>query len=209
MFGHKAGSFTGATKDKNRLFEEANKGTIFLDEVGETKPTKIDSRIITASNRDFRKEIQEENFRSDLYYRLSVFEIYLPPLREGKEDIKLLANHFIKLFNNKMNKSSTAFSEKYITALENHQWERNIRQLKNVTERSMIMENSNELQLTSLPIEIQRNLSKNDSNDNELDSFTLTSAEKVQIQSVLEYTKGNKTIAVQLLNIALTNLYRK
>lgn len=233
MFGHKAGSFTGAIKDKKGLFEEANKGTIFLDEVGEmptelqakllrvletgeflkvgeTKPTKIDSRIIAASNRDFRKEIKEGNFRADLYYRLSVFEIYLPPLRERKEDIELLSSHFLKLFTKKMNKNITSFSDDFLKALENYEWEGNIRELKNVMERSMIMENSNELQLTSLPIEIQKNISKNTvSSDNELDSFTLASAEKTQIQSVLEYTKGNKTKAAQLLNIALTTLYRK
>ncbi len=177
--------------------------------IGETKPTQVDIRIIAASNRDFRKEIKEGNFRTDLYYRLSVFEIYLPPLRKRKEDIKLLANHFITIFNKKMNKNIATFSEKYINALENYTWEGNVRQLKNVIERSMIMENSNELELTSLPIEIQKNLSKNNSNDNELDSFTLASAEKAQIQSVLEYTKGNKTKTAQLLNIALTTLYRK
>ncbi len=237
MFGHKAGSFTGATKDKTGLFEEANKGTIFLDEVGEmslelqakllrvletgeflkvgeTKPTKVNVRIIAASNRDFKTEIKEGHFRVDLYYRLSVFEIDLPPLRERKEDIKLLTNHFITLFNQKMTKNITSFSDEYLTALENHEWEGNIRELKNVVERSMIMENTQQLQLTSLPIdmqkaEMQRNLNKNTSSENELNSFTLASAEKAQIQSVLEYTKGNKTKTAQLLNIALTTLYRK
>ncbi len=237
MFGHKAGSFTGATKDKTGLFGEADKGTIFLDEVGEmslelqakllrvletgeflkvgeAKPTKVNVRIIAASNRDFKNEIKEGNFRADLYYRLSVFDIYLPPLRERKGDVKLLTNHFMSVFNNKMSKNITSFSDEFITALEHHNWEGNIRELKNVIERSMILESSQELNFGSLPIdmqkaEMQRSLNQDTSTTNELDSFTLASAEKAQIQSVLEYTKGNKTKTAQLLNIALTTLYRK
>ena len=127
IFGHKAGSFTGAKKVKIGLFEVANYGTIFLDEIGEmalelqakllrvlesgeyikigdTKPTKVNVRIISATNRDLKKEIEQGNFREDLYYRLSVFQIHLPPLRERIEDIEILARTFIRLFSNKLGK---------------------------------------------------------------------------------------------------------
>lgn len=234
MFGHTAGSFTGATKDKKGLFEEANNGTIFLDEVGEmpldlqakllrviengefikvgeTKTTKVDVRIIAATNRDLIKEIDAGLFRQDLYYRLSVFQIQLPALRERLTDIELLAKHFLDTFVLKTNKKIKAISEDFIQLLKLHTWPGNIRELKNVLERSVILETESKLMPDSLPIEIQKLKNTDSSNETGkiLSAFSLASSEKLHIQKVLNYTNGNKTETARLLGIALTTLYRK
>jgi two-component system, NtrC family, response regulator len=233
MFGHVAGAFTGATKDKKGLFEEANNGTIFLDEigemaldlqakllrviengefikVGESKVTKVDIRIITATNRDLLKEIESGNFRQDLYYRLSVFQIQLPALRERVADIEILAKYFLGSFALKSNKKIKTISNDFIHLLKLHTWPGNIRELKNVIERSVILETSNSLLTENLPIEIQQLENPKDGNpDKTLSAFSLASAEKLHIQKVLNYTNGNKTETARLLGIALTTLYRK
>lgn len=230
MFGHKAGSFTGASKDQKGLFEEANNGTIFLDElgemaldlqtkllrvletgefirVGENKPIKVNVRIIAATNRDLQQEIEQGHFRQDLFYRISVFQIHLPPLRERIVDIEPLVLEFLNTFAVKTNKKIKTVSKDYLEALKQHQWKGNIRELKNVIERSVILSND-ELAIDSLPIELQ-NYSKIDKNNKALSAFDLASAEKIHIQKVLNYTNGNKTKTAELLNIALTTLYRK
>jgi two-component system NtrC family response regulator len=230
MFGHKAGSFTGATKDQKGLFDEANNGTIFLDEigemalnlqakllrvietgefikVGESKVTKVNVRIIAATNRDLQKEITAGHFREDLFYRISVFQIQLPPLRERVVDIELLAYHFLSLFSSKTNKKIKHISNECIEVLKQHPWNGNIRELKNVIERAVILSTSDEMQLDQLPIEFQ--LHSTDKNGKQPSTFDLASAEKIHIQKVLNYTNGNKTKAAELLNIALTTLYRK
>lgn len=233
MFGHISGAFTGATKDKKGLFEEANNGTIFLDEigempldlqakllrviengefikVGESKVTKVDVRIIAATNRDLLKEIETGHFRQDLYYRLSVFQIQLPSLKERTSDIALLASHFLAIFSLKMNKKIKTLSDDFISLLKLHNWPGNIRELKNVLERSVILETGDTLTRSSLPIEIQQ-LQEDDQTGALpiLSAFSLASAEKIHIQKVLNYTNGNKTETARLLNIALTTLYRK
>lgn len=231
MFGHKAGAFTGATKDKKGLFEEANTGTIFLDEigemslelqakllrvletgefikVGESKPSKCNVRIIAATHRDLQKEIEVGHFRLDLFYRLSVFQIYLPPLRERVIDIELLTLHFVTVFSVKMGKKPKSLSPEFIEALKQHHWQGNIRELKNVIERSVILSNTDELTLENLPVELQ-NTSPISKNGKHLTAFELASAEKLHIQKLLNYTNGNKTKTAELLNIALTTLYRK
>ena len=230
LFGHKTGSFTGATKDQKGLLEEANKGTIFLDEIGEmhielqakilrvienqefikigdSKPTKIDVRIIAATNRDLEKEIENGNFREDLFYRISVFQIQIPALRNRKEDIELLVNYFVKFFAIKTNKKIESISQEALQLLKNHNWKGNIRELKNVIERSSILADTNIIDTDSLPIDIQNNTLS--SSSNQLSAFDLASAEKLHILKVLNYTKGNKTETAKLLNIALTTLYRK
>ena len=233
MFGHISGAFTGATKDKKGLFEEANNGTIFLDEigempldlqakllrviengefikVGESKVTKVDVRIIAATNRDLLKEIETGHFRQDLYYRLSVFQIQLPSLKERTSDIVLLASHFLAIFSLKMNKKIKTLSDDFISLLKLHNWPGNIRELKNVLERSVILETGDTLTRSSLPIEIQQ--LQEDGQTGALpilSAFSLASAEKIHIQKVLNYTNGNKTETARLLNIALTTLYRK
>ena len=230
MFGHKAGAFTGANKDRKGLFEEANNGTIFLDEigemplelqakllrvletnefirVGESKPTKVNVRIIAATHRDLQKEIELGHFREDLFYRIAVFQIELPPLRERVIDIEDLANYFLKSFLFKANKKVTSISKEYIEALKQHQWNGNIRELKNIIERSVIL-SDDELVIESLPLDLQI-LTTHARNDKTLSAFNLASAEKIHIQKVLNYTNGNKTKTADLLNIALTTLYRK
>ncbi|NBX80547.1 MAG: sigma-54-dependent Fis family transcriptional regulator [Flavobacteriales bacterium] len=230
LFGHKTGSFTGASKDQKGLLEEANKGTIFLDEIGEmhielqakilrvienqefikigdSKPTKIDVRIIAATNRDLEKEIENGNFREDLFYRISVFQIQIPALRNRKEDIEMLVNYFVKYFSIKANKKIESISQEALQLLKNHNWKGNIRELKNVIERSSILADTNIIDTDSLPIDIQNNTLS--SSSNQLSAFDLSSAEKLHILKVLNYTKGNKTETAKLLNIALTTLYRK
>ena len=227
MFGHVAGAFTGAAKDKKGLFEEANTGTIFLDEVGEmsldlqakllrilesgelikvgeSKPKKINVRIIAATNRDLKSEIEKGTFRSDLFYRLSVFQIILPSLRERIADIEILAKHFSSIFAAKTNKQVYTISADFIEALKNQEWNGNIRELKNVIERSVILTEGNELTIDTLPLDFKKIDSAK-----QLSAFDLSSVEKLHIQKVLNYTNGNKTETAKLLNIGLTTLYRK
>jgi len=232
MFGHKAGAFTGAIKDQKGLFSEAGEGTIFLDEigemaldlqakllrviemgeflkVGESKPTKINVRIIAATNRDLQKEIEAGHFRQDLFYRLSVFQIKLPALRERVADIELLATQFMQVISAKAGKKIKSISPDFLQALKLHQWPGNIRELKNVIERSVILSTADKLEFDTLPYELKENLTQTKKSDKNFSAFELASAEKLHIQKVLNYTNGNKTEAARLLNIALTTLYRK
>lgn len=231
MFGHKAGSFTGALKDKKGLFEEANNGTIFLDEIGEmafelqakllriletgeyikigdTKPTRVNVRIIAATNRNLSQEIVAGHFREDLFYRLSVFQIHLPPLRERAGDIRLLAKAFIKSFAEQLARPVVEIAPAFLEALDSQPWKGNIRELRNVIERSMIVCESGYLDIADLPFDIQ-NAHYEHSNDSSPGSFELSAMERRHIARVLEYTKGNKTEAARLLKIGLTTLYRK
>lgn len=231
MFGHKAGAFTSANKDQKGLFEEANNGTIFLDEVGElalelqakllrvietgefmrvgdSKTTRVNVRIIAATNRDLTNEIKKGTFREDLFYRISAFQIALPPLRERPVDIEDLAKYFAHLYSAKVNKKIKTFSHEFIDLLKRHSWNGNIRELKNVIERSVILSETDELTIESLPLEIQF-LSNNSTTKKQLSAFELASAEKLHILKVLNHTKGNKTEAAKLMNIGLTTLYRK
>lgn len=231
MFGHKAGAFTGAAKEKKGLFEEANNGTIFLDEigemslelqakllrvletgeffkVGESKTSKVNVRIIAATHRNLAKEIDNGGFRQDLFYRLSVFQIVLPALRERIMDVEMLATHFMRIFSIKLNKKITKLHPDFIEVLKQHQWPGNIRELRNVIERSVILANSEELKVESLPFELQQ-LNSPSIKDRTLSAFGLAGAEKIHIQKVLNYTNGNKTETAKLLDIALTTLYRK
>ena len=231
MFGHKDGSFTGALKDKKGLFEEANNGTIFLDEIGEmafelqakllriletgeyikigdTKPTRVNVRIIAATNRNLSQEIVAGRFREDLFYRLSVFQIHLPPLRERAGDIRLLAKAFIKSFAEQLARPVVEIAPAFLEALDSQPWKGNIRELRNVIERSMIVCESGYLDIADLPFDIQ-NAHYEHSNDSSPGSFELSAMERRHIARVLEYTKGNKTEAARLLKIGLTTLYRK
>ena len=228
MFGHKAGAFTGAVKDQKGLFEEANNGTIFLDEIGEmaldlqakllrviengefikvgdNKPTKINVRIIAATHRDLQNEIKLGHFREDLFYRISVFQIKLPALRERLADIVPLAEHFAYSFARKTNKKIKSISAEFTEALKRNSWNGNIRELKNVVERCVILMDNEALNADNLPIELKTVAQ----NGKVLSAFDLASAEKLHIQKVLNHTNGNKTKAAELLNIALTTLYRK
>jgi two-component system, NtrC family, response regulator len=225
LFGYKAGAFTGALKDKKGLWEEAEGGTIFLDEIGEmsldlqakllrvlengefiklgdTKTIRSNVRIIAATNRDLTLEIEKGSFRSDLYYRLSVFAIKLPALRERPEDISLLAEHYLVEFSHKTNRQVIAMDKEFMNRISRHPWKGNVRELKNTIERAVILSDLDTLTADLLPIEFHMN-------SETLNQMDLASAEKTHIQKVLHYSKGNKTEAARLLNIGLTTLYRK
>lgn len=228
LFGYKAGAFTGAMKDKLGLFEVANHGTVFLDEIGEmafdlqarllrvletgeyikvgdTKPTKVDVRIISATNRDLKKEIENGHFREDLYFRLSVFQIHLPPLRERKEDIEMLAETFLKRFSAKLKKEIKGMTSEVVDILKGAEWRGNIRELKNVMERSAIVCDE-EVTVQDLPIDLQCAGMDEEQGKEE---FELAVIEQKHITKVLQYTRGNKTEAARLLKIGLATLYRK
>lgn len=228
LFGHKSGAFTGATKDQRGLFEEAHLGTIFLDEIGEmaielqakilrvletgeflkvgdSRPTKVDVRIIAATNRDLEAEIDAEHFRSDLFYRLSVFTIQLPPLRQRVQDIRLLAQYYADIFALKSNIKPLQMTAEFVAALERNVWRGNIRELKNVIERSVILSEDGRLDVDSLPFGV--NSSK--ANDVLSSSFSMTTVERQHIQRVLQHTNGNKAEAARLLEIGVATLYRK
>ncbi len=228
LFGHKAGAFTSANKDKRGLIEEAHQGTLFLDEIGEmpvelqakllrvletgefikvgdTKSTKINVRIIAATNRNLEMEVKKGKFREDLFYRLNVFTITLPALRERKKDIPVLANHFLEVFSKKANQHIEGMDKSFMDHLLAHEWKGNIRELKNVMERAVILSDGGMLTLLNLPLELQTIQTKNIS----LSAFDLASVEKLHIQRILNHTNGNKTETARLLNIGLTTLYRK
>lgn len=228
LFGHKAGSFTGASKDQKGLFEEAHKGTIFLDEIGEmalelqakilrvletgeflrvgdSKPTKVNVRIIAATNRKLEEEIDKEHFRNDLFYRLSVFTIHLPALRERKEDIGALAKYYAQFFALKLKKKKLYLSDEYTATLESNEWRGNIRELKNVIERSVILAVTDILDVETLPLDMQHINLKTES----ISTYSLAHAEKLHIQKILAHANGNKAEAARLLEIGIATLYRK
>ncbi|WP_347050758.1 sigma-54-dependent transcriptional regulator [Flavobacterium olei] len=228
LFGHKQGAFTGALKDKKGFIEEANGGTLFLDEIGEmpidlqakllrvletseyipvgdTTPKKSNFRLIAATNRDLKEESEAHRFRSDLYFRLNIFEIKLPSLKERIKDIPLLITFFAKQFSEKTNKKLLSVSDDFVQKLENYSWPGNIRELKNIIERSVILSDT---VLTSdvLPYEMQQGSEKTSKS---MSAFSMQSIEKLHIQKVLNYTKGNKAETARLLEIGIATLYRK
>ncbi|MBC7606070.1 MAG: sigma-54-dependent Fis family transcriptional regulator [Burkholderiales bacterium] len=229
LFGHKQGAFTGALKDKKGFVEEAHGGTLFLDEIGEmpielqakllrvletneyipvgdTTPKKSNFRLIAATNRDLKKETSEHRFRSDLYFRLNIFEIIIPPLRERTKDIAPLTTYFVDQFCQKTNKTKLTICPDFLQKLEAYQWPGNVRELKNVIERSVILANCETLTSSVLPYEIQH---QEGSNNKTLSAFSMQSVEKLHIQKVLNYTKGNKAETARLLEIGVATLYRK
>jgi len=227
LFGHLAGSFTGATKDKKGLFEEADGGTLFLDEIGEmnlelqarllrvledgtfnrvgdSKGTKVNARIIAATNKDLKHEAENNRFRLDLFYRLAVFTIQLLPLREHKEDIEILANHFLKEFSNKLNRKVKKMDEFFLKVLSQHSWKGNIRELRNVMERAVIIANGDTLTSDLLQFD-----HFTDSTEDSGSMLNLASIESQYIRKAMSQSKGNKTEASRLLGIGLSTLYRK
>jgi DNA-binding NtrC family response regulator len=230
LFGHKKGSFTGAVRDKEGLFKVADEGTLFLDEVGDiplhlqvkllraietgeiipvggTTPVKIDVRLIAATNRNLSKEVEEGNFREDLFYRLNVVEVKLPPLSERKEDIPLLINHFLEKYNREMNRHVEEIDEETLKILQNYHWKGGIRELENVIERAIILCESNKITKIDLPpnmVQIPVPPEK---------SIILKEAvadfEKKHIAQILQMTDRDKVEAAKLLGISLSSLYRK
>jgi DNA-binding NtrC family response regulator len=227
LFGHVAGAFTGAVKDKKGLFEEADGGTLFLDEIGEMslelqskllrvledgtfnrvgdpKTTRVNARIIAATNRDLKAEAENNRFRADLFYRLAVFTIYLPPLREREGDIEILAKHFLKEFGYKINREVNKMDDAFLKALKLYPWKGNIRELRNVIERVVILCNNDTLTCDLLPYEFF----KEEYAANE-QTLHLDTIQKQFIRKALSQSNGNKTEAARLLGIGLSTLYRK
>ncbi len=229
LFGHKQGAFTGAVKEKKGLLEQADAGTLFLDEIGEmplelqarllrvletnefikvggTEPIRVNLRLIAATNKDLKTESEENRFRSDLYFRLNVFQIQLPPLRERKKDIEAFAAFFAAKFSVKTNIKSFTMSKDFIQKLEQYPWPGNVRELKNTIERCVILAEGEHLTETLLPYEIQHQASPGNGS---ISAFSMAGCEKLHIQKVLNYTKGNKAEAARLLEIGIATLYRK
>ncbi len=231
LFGHVKGAFTGAAKDKIGLVQQANGGTLFLDEVsemslttqvkvlrflengevrrlGDSESSRVDVRLITATNKDLRQEVERHTFREDLFYRLHVIPIILPPLRERKDDIELLAYHFLEEFNRKLNKSIKGFSKRALILLRNYSWPGNIRQLRNVIERAVALSRNEKIGPDDLPFqntdqEIFRSLGTKE------EIIPLKELEKRYIQRVMEQVAGNQKQAAVLLGISQTTLWRK
>jgi len=231
FFGHIKGAFSGADSNKKGFIEEANMGTLFLDEIGElslpiqvkllrvlqegeffrlgsTKNLKVDVRILAATNKDLQEEIKKGNFRKDLFYRLNMNSVYLPPLREREGDIPLLAHSFLKKFNKDNNKKITKISEVVVKLLESYDYPGNIRELMNVINSAVIVESSNELRKKSLPQYFLDNATaSNGSGD--FEKKTLQEVEKEYIEKVLKHTGGNRTKSAKLLGISRVSLITK
>jgi len=226
LFGHEKGSFTGAYAQKKGKFEVANRGTLFLDEIGEmsaniqvhllrvleekefnrvggNEPIKVDVRVIAATNRDVKQAVAEGQFREDLYYRLNVVNIELPPLRERTEDVPLLAQHFLKGFVLENQKEITGFSPEATDFLLRHEWPGNVRELENAIERAVILARNPVIEVADLS---HQNLVLAGST---LPVKDLKQVEKKHIQDVLAETGGNYTKAARILGISRMTLYNK
>ena len=235
LFGYKRGAFTGADKNKIGLFEEAAGGTIFLDEIGElpislqvkllrvlqeneiravgdSKTRKIDVRIIAATAKNLEEEIQSGGFREDLFYRLNVMPIRLPPLRERAEDIPLLCQHFIDRYNAALKKSVQDIAPQAMSRLMQHNWPGNVRELENIIERAIVLTEDLHLQPEHLPSNIGKE-TESGSMKNLLNGFSIKEAQKIieemLITKALKETAGNRTRAARLLEISHPSLLSK
>lgn len=229
LFGFKKGSFTGATMDKDGVFRAANGGTLFLDEVGEipihtqvkllraieTKEIKplgssstlqVDVRILSATNKDLRKEIEDGNFREDLYYRLNIIEIHLPSLSERREDIPLLIEHFVRKYNQVLKRRVLGVDYETLQILMNYQWKGEVRELENIIERAVLLCEGDFITPADLPQHIQKNLIVEYSDDLKT---SVKNFERQHISAILRRVNGDKNRCAEILGIGLSSLYRK
>jgi DNA-binding NtrC family response regulator len=232
LFGHEKGAFTGATRQKAGRFELAHNSTLFLDEIGEiplpvqvkllrvlqdhtfervggTESIKVDTRIIAATNRDLETAIREGTFREDLYYRLNVLQINLPPLRKRRDDIPLFLDHFLKHFAQENNKIVYGISNKAKHLLMQYPWPGNVRELENSIEAMVIMTSKRELGIDDLPPKIRNYVPDNNAPASELTGGTLKDAEKNLIIDTLQKTDYNRTKTAEILGMGRRTLYRK
>jgi transcriptional regulator with PAS, ATPase and Fis domain len=232
LFGHTKGSFTGATAEKKGLLRSAQGGTLFLDEIGEMPQSlqvkllralqehevvpvglsavvKFDARIVSATNKNLETEVSENRFREDLFYRLNVIEISLPPLRERREDIPLLVKHFVSKIAREQNSSEKLISKEAMSALVNFNWQGNVRELQNAIERAFILSNE-EIGLMNLPPKLKMS-SQNVFETRDAKGFrpTLEEMERRYILEILNQVSEDKTEAAEILGIDLSTLYRK
>ena len=229
LFGYVRGAFTGAVSDKSGLLDAADGGTIFLDEVeamsrnlqvkllrvlqdgtfirvGGTKPSTVDIRVIAATNQDLQEAIRKKQFRDDLYYRLNVIKIDLPPLRERTEDIPLLARYFMVKFSSKMGKNMRGIDRNAMEALMAYTWPGNIRELQNTLERAVVVSETDDIQLSDLPSAVAASVEEP---GQELRDWTLRKVEMEHIRTVLNLAGGNKKKAATLLGLDASTLWRK
>jgi len=233
LFGHEKGAFTGAIKEKCGYFEMAHGGTLFLDEIGEmppdtqakllrvieerkfrrlggTKEIEVDIRLVSATNRDIQQAMSEGALREDLYYRLGVMDIQLPPLRERMGDLLMIMTEFLDFFNKKNGKQIRGFSKQCMDVLQRYYWPGNIRELRNVVERAVILCNSDFIQLEHLPTHFSSpNREKHHSEDSVGLGRPLHEIEKEVIYKTLEQVNNNKTKAAQALGISLKTMHNK
>ncbi len=225
LFGHEKGSFTGAMYRRKGKLEMADKGTLFLDEIGnisekmqmdllrviETKKftrlggdrtIDVDFRVISATNKDLEKAVKEESFREDLYYRLNVFSIVLPPLRERRSDIPLIARYFLNKYAQSMNKNVTDFSPQALEMFAGYDWPGNIREVRNAVERAMVVAKGTQIQVDDLSFPFP-------SSSRPSGGESLEEVEKDQIEKILNQTKGNIAQAADILKISRLTIYNK
>jgi len=234
LFGHEKGAFTGADRTKPGKLELAHRGTVFLDEIGEldlslqakllrviqegeiervggSKPIKIDLRLVAASNRDLEKAVSEKGFREDLFYRLSVFPLTVPPLRERKEDIPLLAGYFVKKYSSEIKSGVKALSPESIEALAAYNWKGNVRELENAIERAIILSDGDTLRPEHFNL-VSNNSVCSINMDGTLEEAAkqaLKIAETGRIKKALGETKGNKSRAAEILKVSYKTLLTK
>ncbi|HEX6941335.1 MAG TPA: sigma-54 dependent transcriptional regulator [Gemmatimonadaceae bacterium] len=232
LFGHVKGSFTGAIKDKQGLFSAAAGGTFFLDEIGETTPATqvkllrvlqhrevipvgatdplpIDTRLIAATNRDLEEAMRRATFRQDLYYRLNVIALYLPPLRERSDDIPLLVESFLQRLSETRDGEQKSLSDEASEAISTYQWPGNVRELENALERAWIMSPGDRIELNALPERVIAPIPSRLTDDRSAPNPTLEAIERAYILWVLNAEGGNKTRAAESLGIDPSTLHRK
>jgi DNA-binding NtrC family response regulator len=232
LFGYRKGAFTGAIKDKDGLFKVADGGTLFLDEVGntspaiqvkllrvledktitpvgDTKPIEVDVRLISATNADLEEDVKVGRFRSDLFYRLNVIPLYIPPLRERTEDIALLVSHFVNKYCQRNGTDLKILTGEAMEALHKYDWPGNVRELENSIERAVLLSRQEKIDATDFPGKLLEGTPKRIITDKPPETPTLESIEKAYIYYIMKQTRGKKTKAAKLLGIDNSTLYRK
>jgi len=231
LFGYRRGAFTGATQDKTGLLKAADKGTVFFDEIGDmpialqvkllralqerecyplgsNEPVSFDVRMLCATNKNLEKEVREGRFREELLYRINVITIQLPPLRERKDDIALLGNHFLRKYEKPLGRSAMRFSKGAMRLLINYPWPGNVRELENAVERAAILAETDVIHAHDLPEKLH-NAAAAASAGAQIVGMTLEELEREHMRHVLNEVKGDKVKAAQVLGIHLSTLYRK
>ncbi len=224
MFGHERGAFTGAVSRQEGCFERADGGSLFLDEIGDmsmmtqtkllrvlqeqeferiggNNTIKVDVRILAATNKNLLDEIKRGRFREDLYYRLNVVEIHIPPMRERMEDVAEIVEAFVQEFRAKYNKPDLCISRQALQTLQNYSWPGNVRELRNVIERSVVLSRSSQVEPEDFPEKIRQPSAAGGDNPVEDRIYTLAEMERMYVKKVLEYAGGNKLKAARLLDI--------
>jgi DNA-binding NtrC family response regulator len=234
LFGYEKGAFTGALQRKPGRFELADQGTLFLDEIGEmsaevqakllrvlqegtferlggTRTLRVDVRLVTATNKDIEQEVAAQRFRADLYYRINVITIQLPPLRERREDIPLLSDHFLRMYAQQNHKDIAAFQPQALQRLQAYDWPGNVRELANVIERAVVLAQGPMIGVSELPPHLQDTVPLPVTSDHFVlpAPATLAEIERAAIAQALQHSGGNRQAAARLLDIGVATLYRK